>query len=195
MNHNSSHEYEHNHEVEPTLRPRIWVGSLADYNAGQLHGEWLDAAVEDSDLLAAAKAILARSHEPDAEEWAIFDFDDFAGYRVAEYDRLEDVAAIARGIKDHGTVFGAWAELHDGNPDMLAQFEESYLGEYADPADWARELLDSDGLERSLDEVIPESLRTYVQIHYDDFVEDARLSGDLHFERAPNGNTWIFRVI
>ena len=195
MNEQNNFEPHHEQEQNPEPNPRIWVGSLADYNAGRLHGEWLNAAVEDSDLQAAVARILAASREPVAEEWAIFDYDDFAGYRVAEYDQLEVVAAIARGIKEHGSVFGAWAEIHDGNRDMLAQFEESYLGEYADPADWARELLDSDALERALDEVIPESLRAYVQIHYDDFVEDARLSGDLHFERAPNGNTWIFRVI
>lgn len=29
--------------AELRLHPRIWVGSLLDYNAGILHGDWIDA--------------------------------------------------------------------------------------------------------------------------------------------------------
>ncbi len=32
------------HEQEPRVQPRIYVASLSDYNAGRLHGQWLDAA-------------------------------------------------------------------------------------------------------------------------------------------------------
>jgi hypothetical protein len=57
--------------------PRIWVGSLADYNNGLLHGEWIDAAVPDEQLAAAVQRMLAASEEPGAEEYGIFEFDKF----------------------------------------------------------------------------------------------------------------------
>src|SRR6266540_1098951 len=42
-------------------------GSLADYNAGVLHGAWLDATLEPDELAAAVQFMLRNSHEPDAE--------------------------------------------------------------------------------------------------------------------------------
>ncbi len=41
--------------------------SLADYNAGVLHGAWLDATLEPDELAAAVQFMLRNSHEPDAE--------------------------------------------------------------------------------------------------------------------------------
>lgn len=31
--------------------PKVWIGSLADYNAGILTGDWVDAAVDDQTLI------------------------------------------------------------------------------------------------------------------------------------------------
>jgi Antirestriction protein (ArdA) len=53
--------------------PEIWVGSLADYVAGYLHGVWLDAALTPDELAPAIQFVLRNSHEPDAEEYAVFD--------------------------------------------------------------------------------------------------------------------------
>jgi Antirestriction protein (ArdA) len=39
---------------------RIWVGSLADYNNGDLHWQWLDAARERAEIHADIQAMLAR---------------------------------------------------------------------------------------------------------------------------------------
>ncbi len=46
------------------LAPRIYVASLSDYNAGRLHGAWLNAAQESADLHADIAAMLAQSREP-----------------------------------------------------------------------------------------------------------------------------------
>lgn len=184
-----------NQEPGNQIRPRIWVGSLADYNAGQLHGEWLDAAVDDTALHEAVQRIIAASPQPDAEEWAIFDFDGFGGYRVNEYDPIEEVAAIARGIAQHGAAFGPWAEIHDGNADMLAAFEDNFLGTYASAADWVREVVSELGIEDLLDKAVPETFRSYVSIDYESFADDERLSGTIHIESTPDGGVWIFRVI
>src|SRR5581483_5008343 len=59
------------------VSPEIWVGSLADYVAGYLHGAWLDATSSPEELAAAVQFILRNSHEPDAEEYGVFDYDGF----------------------------------------------------------------------------------------------------------------------
>lgn len=193
MNH--EHETHHEDESTPQLHPRIWVGSLADYNAGRLLGDWLDAAADPSDLRAAVDRILAGSHESDAEEWGIFDYDDFGDYQVGEYDSLDQVANVARGIAEHGPAFATWVEIHDGNPDMLAQFDDCFIGTYDSPADWAREVLEGSGIEETLDREVPADLRAYIQFDYDGFARDLQLSGDVHIENAPDGKVWLFRVI
>lgn len=181
--------------IEPVetfaLRPKVWIGCLAAYNNGVLHGDWVDAAVEGHELVRSAQEILSRSPEPDAEEWAIFDDDAFGGYQVEQYDSLEQIARVARGIKEHGNAFAAWAELHDGDEAMLDGFEDAYLGEYDSIEDWGRAFFDESGIEQKLDEVVPEPLRYYVSINYGAWVHDAQ-SENIHVEQAPDGRVWVF---
>lgn len=178
-----------------TLHPKVWIGCLAAYNNGTLHGDWVDAAVAGEDLVASAQRILATSPEPDAEEWAIFDFDEFGDYQVDQYDPLEHVAAIARRIEEHGHPISVWAQLHDGDEEMVAQFEDAFLGEYESAEDWAREVLDELNLDAFLKQgSIPEAIRPYVSIDYAGWARDARLSGDIDFEDAPGGGIYVFRA-
>ena len=176
-----------------TLRPHIWIGCLAAYNNGKLHGDWVDAAVSGEELVASAKRIIASSPEPDAEEWAIFDYDDFGDYRVEQYDQLEQVASVARGIAEHGPAFACWAQLHDGDEDMLTHFEDAFLGEYGSAEDWAREVLDELNLDLFLKMgAIPETMRPYIQIDYAGWARDAELGGDIDIEDAPGGRVYVF---
>lgn len=181
------------HEQQPRLRPRIWVGSLADYNAGHLHGDWLDAAVTDEELRAAVERTLASSHEPDAEEYGIFDYDEFGAFQVGEHEQLDVVARVARGIAEYGPAFAAYAQLHDADPGMLDAFTDSYSGDYDSPEDWAREVL-HDGLETAIDAAVPDALRGYVSIDYAGFARDAELSGDVHFEPSSDARVHVFTI-
>lgn len=183
--------------AEPQAHPRIWVGSLLDYNAGILHGDWIDATQDDDALHEQVQAILAASPtmaetgDP-AEEWGIFDHDDFGGYKVQECDLLEDVARIARGIRDHGPAFAAWAELHDGDQDMLDQFEKAYLGEYDSPEAWAETVMDDHGIQERLEHELHGDMARYVRIDTGAWVQDAWLSGDIAIIHKPGGGVWIF---
>ncbi|MGL4299652.1 MAG: antirestriction protein ArdA [Candidatus Neomicrothrix subdominans] len=190
---NEHHPHSNNPERDPAdeirerepghgLNPQIWVGSLADYNAGRLHGDWIDAAVEPEQLHAAVQRILAGSKEPVAEEWGIFDYDEFGAFKVGEYELLEVVARIARSIREHGPAFAAWAGLHDADETMCDQFEDAYLGHYDTAEDWAREALDS--LNEELDQSIPDAMRGYVQIDYAGWLRDVELEGDVQIEEA-----------
>lgn len=48
-------------EAEFEHQMRIYVASLADYNAGRLHGEWIDAHQTADELHSAVTAMLAAS--------------------------------------------------------------------------------------------------------------------------------------
>ena len=192
--HNSDQNPEHEagRERHQELHPRIWIGSLADYKNGVLHGDWVDAAVDDEELVEAAKRIVASSETPDAEEYAIFDYDEFGDFKVGEYEQLSLVAKVARGIAEHGPAFAVWAELHDADPDMLDAFEDSYLGEYDSAEDWAREVLDEADIDRRLETEFGEDLARYIHPDYDAFARDAWLDGDIHVAHKDGGGVWIF---
>lgn len=177
-------------------RPMVWIACLAAYNDGQLHGEWVDAAVEEDELAAAAQRILASSPIPGAEEYAIFDTDQFGAFNVGEYDRLETVARVARGIKEHGHAFGVWAQLHDADPDMLAGFEDAFIGEYDSREDWAREMLDDLNLDGFLRMgAIPEAIRPYLHVDYEGWARDVELGGEVHIEPTPWGRIYAFSTL
>src|SRR5436305_12663954 len=99
MHERDERDHESGSEREPE-RPRVYVASLADYNAGRLHGAWLDGNQEPGELKRQIAAMLARSPEPGAEEWAIHDYDGFGAARLDEYESLETIARLAAGIAE-----------------------------------------------------------------------------------------------
>lgn len=112
-----------------TDSPRIYVACLAAYNNGKLHGRWLDAAQDPEDLWAEIHDILRTSPEPGAEEFAIHDYENFAGYKVSEYESIDNVSAIALAIDEHGPQVGAWLDTDSGDIDNLDNFSDYYVGE------------------------------------------------------------------
>lgn len=178
-------------------RPQIWVGSLSDYNNGILHGEWIDAAREDGEVWADVEAMLARSPtmattgEP-AEEWGIFDYEDFGPARVYQHDDLAAVGQLARGIAEHGLAFAAWADVMEGNEEAAEQFEEAYLGHYDTLQAYVEQLVDDLGYDELLDRAVSEQLRPYVQIDVEGLARDIQLAGDVHAVPAEKGGVWLF---
>lgn len=189
--HNDNSNPEHGEHPRPLL-PRIWVGSLADYNNGVLHGEWLDAASEPEELGEAIASLLARSPTPGAEEWAIFDLDDFAGLRLEEHEDLATVTAIARGLQEHGAPFAAWVELVERDVERLPAFEEAYLGRFDSLTAYAEEMLEDLGVRGELDRVLPAHLRPYVHLDAEGLGRDLQLGGDVLVAGGRDGGVWIF---
>ena len=198
MSERESREGQPDHErrkQQPRINPRIWIGSLADYNNGRLTGDWVDAAVEDEEILAEAKRILATSETPGAEEWVIFDYDKFGDFKPEQFESLEVVARVARGIAEHGLPFAAWAQLHDADEHMLAAFEDSYLGEYDSVEHWADDFLAETGAVAQLDLLASDhmgDLAQYVKLDVAAWAHDAWLSGDIHVMHNDDGRCWIF---
>jgi antirestriction protein len=181
-----------NHEMDRGIHPRVYVASLSDYNAGRLHGVWLDADVEAESLAAGVQAMLSASPEPGAEEFAIHDYESFGPLRLDEFDSLEKVARIARGIDEHGMAFAHWADLvGTSDADALDRFEDAYRGHYESLQDYAGLLIEDVGLQDEIDKAVPDYLGPYVQVDIEGFGRDLELSGDITTS-AGDGGIYVF---
>lgn len=70
---------------------KIYAACLASYNNGILHGAWIDASSDADEMQEAVNAMLASSKIPDAEEFAIHDYDGLPS-SFGEYPGLETIA-------------------------------------------------------------------------------------------------------
>lgn len=157
--------------------PRIYVASLADYDAGRLHGRWIDANQDVDVLWDEVAGMLRASTEPIAEEFAIHDFDDFGPVALSEYESLATVRLIATGLVAHGRAFGHWVN-HIGMSELSAdadeQFEEAFLGHAPSMTAFAEQLIEEYGWDELL-ETLPESVRRYTRIDIELFARDLRI--------------------
>jgi antirestriction protein len=192
-NENDPNQQEHpSHEAPQQQLPAIYVASLADYNNGVLHGAWINAARETPEIQADIEAMLAQSPQPHAVEYVIFDYDQFGPCRIHEHDPIDLVAQIARGIREHGHAFAAWADINEGQPDRLEDFTDAYLGHYDSAQDYVDQLVDDLSYADALAK-LPESLHPYLRFDTEALARDMELAGDIHPVRDPAGGVWVFR--
>ena len=145
----------------------IYVASLSDYNAGILHGTWIDFAQLTGldDLRAAIAAMLATSPtakaEPGqpAEEWAIHDYEGWCGFSLSEYCGLaslwqayEVLSALCDDFDGDAAAIEAYAgymgltDIHDVDDAFQAGFEDAYVGCFESEREFAEELIDDTGM-------------------------------------------------
>lgn len=183
-------------EQESQPAPRIYVRSLVDYNEGHDIGDWIDASQDLEDIHADLQRILARSlhahwtGEP-SEEWAIHDYDGFGSVQLHEYESLDVVCALGKGIAEHGLAFAAWAEIED-NKDIhtLERFRDAYIGEFESRQAYAEHMVGELDGDKAL-EALPEWLRDIVRIDYEAMVNEMETSGSVRFADHPGG-VWVF---
>jgi len=156
---------------EPAAEIRIYVACLAAYNAGRLHGRWIDATLGEDHIWTETKAMLAASPEPGAEEAAIHDCEGFQGAPIEEYSSFKTVAAFAEFIAEHGALGGKLLEHFGGDlGDVRAAFED-YSGEHKCIADFIEDLTLEAG------PAIPKQLEDYID--WEAMGRDMELSGDI----------------
>ena len=164
-------------EVLSQEEPRIYVASLSDYNAGRLHGAWINANQDDEDVQDEISEMLRRSSEPIAEEWAIHDYEGFGPLRIDEYESIEHVAKVARGIVERGQVYAHWADyLGSSQWDQLDEFDDHFVGQSDSMTEFAEQWLEDMGVD--LDSLVEEHLQPYVHFDVEAFARD--LSYDFH---------------
>ncbi len=149
--------------------PRIYVACLAAYNNGHLHGSWIDVEDEDG-IHEAVRAILKSSPIPNAEEYAIHDYENFDGVTINEYDSFARVVEIAEFLGNCSGFGGKLLENYGGDIEDAESALERYNGEYESLADFAEELTASTTQ-------IPKNLTYYID--YKSMARDMEMNGNI----------------
>jgi antirestriction protein len=165
---------------------RIYVACLAAYNAGYLHGEWIEVTDTDS-INEQVQAMLKASPIPNAEEWAIHDYEGFGSYRVCEYSGFEKLCELAEFIQEAGEELAGELVSHFGGDIKEAReaFTENYQGEFNDLGDYAESFSEDCGDLAS----VPERYRNYID--FDAIGRDMDLNGDI-FTIEDGGKIHVF---
>lgn len=150
--------------------PKIYAASLSDYNAGVLHGAWIRADQDEDEIEEAITAMLERSSQPGAEEWAIHDYEGFGGIHLSEYEQTDTIARIGAGLAKHGPAFAHWVGCVGTGEQELDEFDQHYLGRWDSMEDYAEQLLDDLGVDT--EELGPEMLRPYIRLDIEAFARD-----------------------
>ena len=147
---------EHTEFYNSTItEPRIYVACLAAYNNGYLHGKWINANQDESQIQKEIFEMLEQSPISMSEEWAIHDYEGFEGAELFEYSSLENVVALVEFINEHGRL-GAKLLNHFGNDFNDANKAlENHAGECESLADFAQELTEESTK-------IPQNLAFYI---------------------------------
>jgi len=166
--------------------PSIYVASLSDYNAGRLHGCWIelgeDTTVEDVETEIAQ--MLRCSPEPGhAEEWEVHDTDNWPMGLSDQAARwgLETAVEAGNVIAKHGEAIAAHYE-HTGawNVD---EFQELYFGIYPSERAFVQQ-----EIQEIWDVDIPPSLEPHID--WDSLTQD--LMNDRFFSSVGTHGTHIF---
>lgn len=172
--------------------PRIYVASLADYNAGRLHGRWIETGFGEECIRDDIQAMLAESAEPGAEEYAIHDFEGFGPVEIDEYDSIAFIAALTEVLEDVGNGFGYYFNVMGVDrtaaavEDARSDFDDAYIGLYNSVRDYAEQYLEDTGALESM----PEELRAYFD--YDAYARDLELGGDIWAVLEPGRGYHLF---
>ncbi|MGH7869940.1 MAG: antirestriction protein ArdA [Candidatus Dormibacteraceae bacterium] len=171
------------------------------YNHGCLHGTWIAADQEPEAIHEQIAWILrtspaARRYGEVAEEWGIFDYSGFGGYRVGEYANLDTVSLVARGIAEHGPAYAEWVEYVGETADELLDdesFRDHYEGTFDSLEAYVEYILEETGFYRELEralEVVPEDLRRYIEVDVKGIAEE--WGQGLHVVETEDGRVWVF---
>ena len=133
----------------------IYVADLAAYNAGYLHGAWIDATKDLEAIHAEVRAIFKNSPVEHDFETAIHDYEGFGNYRLGEYVGIEEAHEVALFIEEHGDVAIAALEYVNDLEEARSMVEDNYHGCYESEAEYAEQLYND-----CYD--IPEHLASYI---------------------------------
>jgi len=119
-----------------TTEPQAWIGCLAAYNAGHLHGRWVDLLDED-DLADDCKKILASSPVDDAEELWVMDHEGLPISGECSPAEALRLGLIVHAFEDKGfgleiVTFAMDQIRSDGLAELLEYVENNYAGHYED---------------------------------------------------------------
>ncbi len=128
----------------PTTEARLYVGTYAKYNNGNIAGAWLNLAdyADREDFITAARAVHADEADPELM------FQDFLGFPGAWYAESSAPPAILWEWLEldeaERLAFGAYAD-HMGGPVTVEDFRESWQGQWDRGSDFAENFAEECG--------------------------------------------------
>lgn len=133
--------------------PQVWVGCLAAYNQGDLHGEWIECSYGSEHINERIAHIIKTSPAADAEEWLIFDQQDMGD--IGENESPKYLAEVAEFILEHDELALICLDNVHGNLKEAESMIENYYGCYQSQEEFGWEMLENQGIE------IPDALLWY----------------------------------
>jgi antirestriction protein len=129
--------------------------------------------------------MLADSPDPDAEEYAVHDYEDFGGMDDGEYPDIDELAEVGRLIEEHGDAYAAYADNVGWDDATEENFQECYNGEWDSEESFAENLFDDLYLAD-----VPAFAANYID--YAAFARDL-FCGDYYTCDDPTGGVFVFR--
>jgi len=170
--------------MDQTETPRIWIACRALFDAGTLHGGWVETIDADAARRTIA-TILQSSPDPHAKEWMICDHQHFGGLQVSEDDSIEELCRLGVCIQRYGEPFIAYAKLV-GQKDATADgFDDRFLGHYACKEDYGKDVFD----EAFPPESLPDGLGGCID--YTKFTREV-FACDTYAVPASGGGVYVF---
>jgi len=114
-------------KVDEVEKSKIYIACLSSYNSGILHGAWIEPKADKDELEAQIAEMLKTSPSPDAEEYAVHDYDNFPD--LGEYPDLEKVIEVVEAIKLHG-VTAVKGFIDHWSLEDLEHFEDAFHGTF-----------------------------------------------------------------
>ncbi|AFY57332.1 antirestriction protein [Rivularia sp. PCC 7116] len=155
--------------------PKIYVACLSAYNAGYLHGLWIDGTQQPEDIEDDIKWMLSWSPVADTEscdEWAIHDYECWQGIQLSEYEDIETVSELAQLLEEHGKAYAVYYQHYGSNYATEEDFKDRYLGEYEDEKDFVHQMWEECGKIQQLEELnIPAFYIDWKAIAQDWFID------------------------
>lgn len=196
---------------------RIYVACLASYNAGTLHGRWIDADQDADDIREEIAAMLRESpypnvtvdceecdgdsragcsfckgtgQVPSAEEYAIHDYEGFEGIKIGEHEDIDTVAELVQAIDQRGEAFAAWWNNENRDDVDMDAFLDAYAGTYKSEEEYAEEFVEECYAD------ILKSLPDFIRYHidYEGIARDFQLGGDVWYHHGDEG-VHVFRNV
>jgi antirestriction protein len=167
--------------------PRVYVACLASYNAGRLHGRWIDATQGADHIHEQVADMLAKSPEPGAEEWAIHDHEGLG--QIGEWESFDRVAEIGEAVAEAGDdapALLAWLAVEPGRDP--GEFADRYRGTWDTLADYVAEYWEQAGHDADAEKAAGGSWWHPARyVDWERMARDLELSGDVETVRSPEG--------
>jgi antirestriction protein len=137
------------------MEAKLYVGTYGKYNAGRLHGKWLDLTEysDKEEFLEACKEVHKTEHDPE------YMFQDKEGllYKMPKTwlseshisDEVFEFMEAFEDDTDKGEAFLSWLSCTGYKGDfsyLITTFEEAYEGEYDSTKAYAEYLIDETGI-------------------------------------------------